>query len=74
MRTSTLAPQIRDYVKRIYIEPARNRHVSTVEVVAGDIHRALRLENRVPAVCQVLKGHGFLEENRLEIEDIEGPP
>ena len=65
--------QIRDYVRREYIEPARKKKQSTIKVVAGDVHKAVRLSNRVPSVCQALRGKKFLEENHLVIEKCEGP-
>ena len=68
------AQQIRDYLRSIYIIPARSRHESTIRIVAGDVLKALRLSNRAPAVCQVLRGRKFLEENNLILEKQEGPP
>ena len=65
--------QIRDFVRREYIEPARRNKQPTVRVVAGDVHRAVRLHNRVPLVCQALRGKKFLEENRMTLEKLEGP-
>jgi len=67
------AQQIRDYVRREYIEPARRSKLRTVRVVAGDVHKAVRLHNRVPLVCQALRGRKFLEENRMILEKLEGP-
>jgi hypothetical protein len=68
-----IAEQIRDYVRREYIEPARRSKQGFVRVVAGDVHRAVRLHNRVPLVCQALRGKKFLEENRMTLEKWEGP-
>src|SRR6266851_3318586 len=68
------ANEIRAFVRDRYVEPARRRGESRVRVTAGDVHRDLRLSNRVPAVCSALKSNKFLKENRLEIEAVEGPP
>lgn len=68
-----IAQAVRDYVRREYIEPARRRKQSTVTVVAGDVHKALRLSNRVPTVCQALSGNKILRENDMTLEGFEGP-
>jgi hypothetical protein len=57
-----------------YIEPARARHESSVRIVAGDVQKAVRLNNRVPLICQALKSSKFLDENHLVLEKWEGPP
>ncbi len=74
LASANWAHQIRSYVAATYIAPARRRGERRVKVVAGDIHRGLRLKNLVPNVCQVLKSKKFQEENRIEIEDMSGPP
>src|SRR5882724_1618771 len=66
--------QVRQYVKREVIEPARKRHDTTVRVVAGDVARTLKLNNRTPLICAALRSRKFLEENGLLIEKDEGPP
>jgi hypothetical protein len=38
------------------------------------VHKAVRLVNRIPLVCQALKSHKFLEENHLALEKWNGPP
>lgn len=68
------ADRVREYARREYIEPARARRQSTVRVVAGEVQKAVRLSNRVSLVCQALKSHKFLNENRLALEKWEGPP
>jgi hypothetical protein len=65
--------RVREYALREYIEPARARHQSTVRVVAGEVHKAVRLNNRVPLVCNALRSPKFLRENHLTIEKSEGP-
>lgn len=74
MARQSTAATIRDHIRRSYIEPARSRHAHTVRIVAGDVHKALHLQNLIPAVCQVLRGRKLLEENDLAIEKQEGPP
>jgi len=69
-----LSDRIRDYARREYVEPARRRRETAVRIVAGDVHKALHLTNRVPAVCSALSSKGFLEGNHLELKSREGPP
>ena len=68
------ADRVRDYARRQYIEPARARRQSIVRIVTGEVHKGVHLSNRVPLVCQALKSHKFLNENRLVLEKWEGPP
>ncbi|PYX99839.1 MAG: hypothetical protein DMG62_05265 [Acidobacteria bacterium] len=42
--------------------------------MVGDVHRALRLNNRVPLVCNALASRKFLEENSLRLLGRTGPP
>ncbi|HXP83104.1 MAG TPA: hypothetical protein VN841_00200 [Bryobacteraceae bacterium] len=66
--------RVREYARREYIDPARRRGESRVRIVAGDVHRALQLHNRVPLVCSALRSGEFLRRNHLRIEAQEGPP
>ncbi len=68
-----LADRIREYVLRRYIEPAREAQASLVEVNAGDVHRALGLANRVPAVCSAIGSSKFLRYADVELEERSGP-
>src|SRR5437763_14536908 len=70
----SLADSIREYARTAYIEPARRRGEKTVRIRAGDVHRALGLTARVPAVCQALKGRSFITTNHVALEEQEGPP
>jgi 5-methylcytosine-specific restriction protein B len=74
MKTGTHADHVREYARREYIEPARRRGESTVRIVAGDVQKAVKLSNRAALVCQALRSHKFLKENRLVLEKWEGPP
>jgi len=74
MAASSSAERIRSFVAREYVQPARRKGERRVKVVAGDVHRALQLKNRVPNVCQVLDSKKFRDENGLEIEEKLGPP
>ncbi len=74
MKTKTASDRVREFARLEYIEPAKRSHESTVRIVAGEVHKAVNLSNRVPLVCQALKSHKFLDENHLVLEKCEGPP
>jgi hypothetical protein len=65
--------RVREYAGREYIGPARQRGDITVRIVAGDVHNALKLHNRVPQVCDALGSGKFLEENELALLNKDGP-
>ena len=70
-----LADEIRNHVRRKYIEPARRRGDSTVEVLSGRVLEELRLSNgQAPSVCGALKAPKFRSDNRLVLEKLDGPP
>ena len=70
----TQSDQVIQYVQRSYIEPAKKRGDSAVSIKAGDVHKALRWNNRVPSVCQALSSKRFLEQNHLTLIEKQGPP
>ena len=70
----TSADAIRLYAQKEYVEPARQKGEKLVRIIAGDVHRGMRLRNRVPNVCSVLGSRTFLERNGLVIEEVSGPP
>jgi len=70
----TSADAIRIYAQKEYVEPARRKGEKRVQIIAGDVHRGMRLRNRVPNVCSVLGSRTFLEKNGLVIEEVSGPP
>lgn len=74
MQSENRASKIREFVRREYIEPARRRGDATVEILVGDVHRSMHLQNLAPNVCQALSGRKFLQENHLILEKRDGPP
>jgi hypothetical protein len=74
MKTQSAADHIREYVKEQFLEKAQLRGLTTVRIVAGEVHKGLGLRNQVPNVCQVLRSRKFLNENQLVLEKFEGPP
>jgi len=65
--------EIREYVLRTRLEPARRRGQTTVRVVAGEVHRDLALRNRVPMVCNALRSKELLSAAGARIVGEEGP-
>jgi hypothetical protein len=72
-RTIAVADEIREAARTQYVEAARRQGKNKFQIVVGDVHKLLRLQNRVPAVCSALAGRKFLEENGLELEGSSGP-
>lgn len=67
------ADRIRAYIVEHYLEPARANGVREIEIRAGDVHKEIGLNNRMPAVCSVLDGKLFREQSGLELIDRSGP-
>jgi hypothetical protein len=65
---------IRVHVAESYLKPAIRTGESTFAVNVGNVHRALKLTNRVPQVCSALESRKLLEENHLRILSKTGPP
>jgi 5-methylcytosine-specific restriction enzyme B len=68
-----LADRIRQFVLEEVVEPARSQGRATVTVVSGDVHRALGLNNRMPAVCAALDTDKFLAYARVRLVSRSGP-
>ena len=68
------ADRIRAYGREKYVDPARARRTRRFSIRTGDVVRALKLNDRVRAVCSALKSRSFLEDNGLKLVDKNGPP
>jgi len=51
-----LAEEVRRYVYENCIKPARNRGETEIVLTSGDIHEQMKLNQRMPLVCSVLRG------------------
>ncbi len=71
--TTATADELRSYVNRVFIEPARKAGRSSVAVVSGEVHKDIGLENRMPAVCSALDAKKFEKEYRLLKSRRDGP-
>ncbi len=67
------ADRIRKFVLDHYVEPARIEGRAEITLRAGDIHRAMRLTNRLPVVCNAIGYPKFLELARVTLVDRDGP-
>lgn len=69
----TLADRIRMFVDVEYVQPARARGEKVIRVRAGDVHRAMGLQSRMPAVCGALGTGKFEREFNVKRLAHEGP-
>jgi len=65
--------RVRDYVKRIYINPAKKNEKKTLSIRAGDIHKELGFSRRIPVVCSALRSRKFLKNCDIELTYVGGP-
>jgi len=72
----TLADQIRAYAVRSYIQPARHTQSpvpATVTIIAADVVRELKLQQRCPAVCGAFDALKFQTEQHIKLLRRSGP-
>ena len=69
----SLAERIRAYVNKAFIEPARRAGATEASVTAGDVHKDLRLESRMPAVCAALDAQKFQDQYGVTLSRRSGP-
>lgn len=70
---TTLADRIRAHVNTAFIEPARKAGRTEARVTAGDVHKDLRLESRMPSVCQALDAQKFQDQYGVVLSTRSGP-
>lgn len=58
-RGGGMADAIRAFTCQRYIEPARRRGDTHVEIRMGDVHRDMGLKHRQPAVCSAIQAKKF---------------
>ncbi len=68
-----LTEGIREFICKNYIQPAREKGKSRITIRAGDIHSAMRLVSRMPAVCSALSKK-IEQICGVKIIDIKAPP
>jgi hypothetical protein len=67
------ADQVRDYVYRTHIVPARTGNSPTVTFSAGPIHKALNFHDLMPCVCDALDAKKFFTQYRVQRISRTGP-
>lgn len=67
------ADQIRAYVNKAFVEPARRAGRKNFQVTAGEVHSDLKLENRMPAICSALDAKKFQDQHRVVLSTRSGP-
>ena len=73
VKIMSLADDVRNYCKKVYVEPARKSGKTAVTIRSGDIHNALNYRNRYPLVCSALGSNIFEEMAKVKRLSIEGP-
>ena len=64
---------VRRHVEEQYIRNSRKKGVQRFTVNAGEIHRAMGLQNRVPLVCSAIQSQKFLNQHGLKLVEKSGP-
>jgi hypothetical protein len=67
------ADWIRTFVRDNCIEPARARGDGFISIRTGDVHKAMKLKNKMPAVCAALKARKFEPFAGVQLVKAEGP-
>jgi len=68
-----LEDQIREYVKKVYIEPARKARLTKVSFSSSTIHDDLKLKARSTSVCGAVQAKKFHDENMITLTTRTGP-
>ncbi len=69
----TQADDIRRFVMREYIEPARAKGLKIVQVRVGDVNSAMGLHSRQPAIAGALGADMFQSLAKVRLIDRKGP-
>lgn len=64
--------QVRDYVQRKYIDPAKKAGKKSLSLRAGDIHRELKFTRRIPVVCSALRSRKLQKKCDIQLSYIDG--
>jgi 5-methylcytosine-specific restriction enzyme B len=72
-KSESLADLVREYVLYDTIVPARRAGRIEVTVRAGDVHAAMHLKDRMPAVCGALDAEKFLDLAQVNLVARSGP-
>ena len=67
------ADTIREFACRHYVEPARKAGKKQLTIRMGDVHSAMGLKDKLPAVCSALQASKFQTDCRLALLNQDGP-
>ncbi len=67
------ADDVREYVLKTYIKPARQSRERTVSFTALDVHKGMGLQGRMPLVCAAIDANKFLDFASVVLTGREGP-
>lgn len=67
------ADEIREFVLKNYVKPARERGEAEIAIRAGDVHKAMGLKDAMPAVASALGADKFQGFAGVELVKREGP-
>ena len=69
----TTANEVREFVLKEFIEPARKQGKRTVSFTSSDVHRGMSLKQRYPLVCSAIDADKFLDFAKVTLVKREGP-
>jgi hypothetical protein len=69
-----LADEIRAYVYEQIILPAKKNGIGTIRIKAGEIHKSMRLTDRMPNICSALDSEKFSKFAHVTLISRLGPP
>jgi hypothetical protein len=68
-----VSSKVRAYASELYVNEAKRLGRRRFSIRAGDVHKQLGFQNRVPLVCNALKSREFLQANDLRLVETSGP-
>lgn len=71
-KSLNLSDTIRDYIYEKILKPSKEAGTQKVIVKSSDIHTALKLINRYPAVCSAMKGAKIEKRYNVQVINTEG--
>lgn len=67
------ANEVREYVFKEFIGPARRQGKRTVSFTSSDVHKGMNLRQRYPLVCSAIDTDKFLDFARVTLVKRDGP-
>lgn len=69
----TPTDEIREFIYKRYIAPARKNGLRRITIVSGDVSNALELKNRMPQICGAIGATKFQTKYGLKLNSRTGP-